>query len=761
VKASRAIASLVLLASLTLAASASAQSVRYRRPFFGGRSVSAYFDHAAGGCRDWACGGVCYDGHSGTDFPMPVGTAIAAAAVGTVITSFNGCGNYGYFRNPCGGRCGNHVVIRHDDGSTSRYCHMRNGSIRVGVGARVNCGQVIGESASSGSSTGPHLHFGHNSPGSSASDPYAGPCSRANSLWMDQGGYRGNPAEACQSSCSPSGETCNNNDDDCDGRVDEGLSRRCGSDVGVCRSGTQTCGGGGWGGCAGSIGPTPETCDGRDEDCDGATDEATRSCGTDVGECVAGIERCVSAAWGSCEGSVDPVPERCDLLDNDCDGENDDERICEREEAAYGGAGSSTRDSDASGDGAADACALTSGGFLCVVGNEHGFHRTLAGGELDASDFFEAAAIRMGDLDGDGHADVCGRQGDRLACWRSDGTSFDEVVLGPTMETLTSLGLVDIDGDGRLDACLRDATGMTCHRGTSAGFGTQVTLPALADDAGFADVIYSGSVRFGDVNGDERTDVCARDAEGLSCWLSEGDYFGARVLGPRWSDEAGFAELGRWSTLRLADVNGDGMDDACIRAPEGFRCTLATGRGFGDVATGPAMNDEAYERTDVYSTIRMGDLDGDGRADVCVREPEGMRCWLFGTRDFDRRIEGPELSDADGWALPARYRSIRLADVSGDGRADLCGLAPDGLRCWLSTGTGFDGTWLAMSLSDASLNSEILRSTLRIAGGGGRPLVAVAAGCGCTASRASRPTGVLAALLVLGILRARRARRAR
>jgi murein DD-endopeptidase MepM/ murein hydrolase activator NlpD len=84
--------------------------------------------------------------HSGIDFPVPEGTPVGAAGVGTVI--FAGYNSGGY---------GNLVVIQHRLGYTSWYAHLS--STVVSSGQAVDGGTRVGYVGSTGYSTGPHLHF--------------------------------------------------------------------------------------------------------------------------------------------------------------------------------------------------------------------------------------------------------------------------------------------------------------------------------------------------------------------------------------------------------------------------------------------------------------------------------------------------------------------------------------------------------------------------------------------------------------------------
>jgi murein DD-endopeptidase MepM/ murein hydrolase activator NlpD len=90
-----------------------------------------------------------YKLHTGTDFGVPSGTAVRAAREGTVIESYY---NSAY---------GNRVVVDHGYVNgvylVTTYNHLTRSTVRKGE--KLERGEVLGYSGSTGYSTGPHLHF--------------------------------------------------------------------------------------------------------------------------------------------------------------------------------------------------------------------------------------------------------------------------------------------------------------------------------------------------------------------------------------------------------------------------------------------------------------------------------------------------------------------------------------------------------------------------------------------------------------------------
>ncbi len=126
-------------------------------------------------------------------------------------------------------------------------------------------------------------------------------------------------------------EVCNARDDDCDGVTDEGElggGARCVTGLsGVCQAGELRCSEGRFV-CAAVVAASSERCDGLDNDCNGSVDDGSASDGAtcDTGEagvCGAGTMECRGGGL-RCAREVDPVDERCNGLDDDCNGVIDD-----------------------------------------------------------------------------------------------------------------------------------------------------------------------------------------------------------------------------------------------------------------------------------------------------------------------------------------------------------------------------------------------------------------------------------------------------
>jgi murein DD-endopeptidase MepM/ murein hydrolase activator NlpD len=86
--------------------------------------------------------------HQGQDITAAEGTPVVTPAAGSVHWTAFQEGGAGYY-----------VVIAGADGRHYVFMHLQEGSIAVTKGAPVTAGQRVGLVGSTGSSTGPHLHF--------------------------------------------------------------------------------------------------------------------------------------------------------------------------------------------------------------------------------------------------------------------------------------------------------------------------------------------------------------------------------------------------------------------------------------------------------------------------------------------------------------------------------------------------------------------------------------------------------------------------
>lgn len=83
--------------------------------------------------------------HAGIDIAAKSGNPIYSAFDGKIVEA-----KYDQWN-------GNYIKIQHDNDITTVYCHCEK--VNVKKGQKIRAGEVIGTVGSTGSSTGPHLHF--------------------------------------------------------------------------------------------------------------------------------------------------------------------------------------------------------------------------------------------------------------------------------------------------------------------------------------------------------------------------------------------------------------------------------------------------------------------------------------------------------------------------------------------------------------------------------------------------------------------------
>lgn len=367
--------------------------------------------------------------------------------------------------------------------------------------------------------------------------------------------------------------------------------------------------------------------------------------------------------------------------------------------------GSTIRFPDIDNNGSQDICGRGGGGIWCGVSSGG----TFSGPTLWNSSYSDYygwdqpqyyTTIGFPELNGTGGRDVCGRGAGGIWCGLNNGWSFS----GPTLWTgsfadaggwdqlvnYSTLRYPDVDGDHKSDVCGRHTVGVYCATSTGTSFNPATLWSSDLNDPSFNQPQYYGTVRFPNVNGIEagnveRADLCARGMAGVYCAISNGSSFtGFSLWTTDFSDAEGFAAPEYYETIGYPDLNRDRKADICARGISGVYCALSNGSSFGPLqlwTTG--FSDAAgFSAPQYYKTMSFPDLDHDGQSDICARGPEGMYCANSNGATFvDYRLYTTAVAGGTEWDSPADYATLSFQNVDGDIAAELCGRSSSGIVC--------------------------------------------------------------------------------
>jgi hypothetical protein len=286
------------------------------------------------------------------------------------------------------------------------------------------------------------------------------------------------------------------------------------------------------------------------------------------------------------------------------------------------------------------------------------------------------------DITGDGRADLVGvhSAGVLTAVARGDGT-FGSLTFLPGTFTATGCSSVftaDVTGDRRSD--------LICHNNRN------MRIAVARGDGGFdapvlatTEIPVSNAVIvFADLDGDLRAELLWTDTTTAPLQIRTARPNGVGGYGPSFlSGAPGFP-----TATTFADATGDGRLDW---VGFGTRTTLRAGVGNGTFGAEQFGNDSFGTNESWTSQSRqprfVADVTGDRRADVIGFGDDGVYTAVFAGQSFrPKNFVIADLGANQGWQPSLHVRTV--ADVTGDGRADVIAFGAAGVYVAVAVGDG-------------------------------------------------------------------------
>jgi uncharacterized protein (TIGR03118 family) len=292
------------------------------------------------------------------------------------------------------------------------------------------------------------------------------------------------------------------------------------------------------------------------------------------------------------------------------------------------------------------------------------------------------ADVHTGDFTGSGKQDLIGRNpttGEWMVSVANGAGGYTSSVWGTwsTAVHWVDVQVGDFNGDGKMDIVGRVQETGEWWVGMSSG-SSFVTTKWGAWAAGTPGVLDWVDVQVGDVDGDGKADVIGRIKETGQWWVnrSTGTSF-VTSLYTTWAPDS--ASL-TWVDVHLADFNADGKADLLGRVLQSGQwwVTLSAGATAGSTTLwatwSPMVN---------WVDVKIGDFNGDGKADVIGRVQSTGQWWLGAST-------GSSLTTTlwTTWSSAVTWVDVQVADFNGDGKADLAGRVQSSGQWWVSQSAG-------------------------------------------------------------------------
>jgi len=281
--------------------------------------------------------------------------------------------------------------------------------------------------------------------------------------------------------------------------------------------------------------------------------------------------------------------------------------------------------------------------------------------------------VHTGDFDGDGTADVIGRDPATGQWWvaLSTGSGFRTSMWGAWSPAVTwvDVQVGDFNGDGKADIVGRDSASGNWWVSMSTGSSFTNSLWTT-----WSTTVHWVDVRVGDFTGDGKADIVGRAKETGQWWVAQST--GSSFTNSLW---ATWSPAATWVDVNVGDFNGDGKADITGR-------DLHSGSWWTAISTGSSFTTSLWATWNPAATwvdVQVGDFNGDGKADITGRYLEGGGWWtaISTGSSFTTSLWAV-------WSTGVTWVDVKVGDFTGDGKADIVGRAKETGQWWVAQSSG-------------------------------------------------------------------------
>lgn len=323
-----------------------------------------------------------------------------------------------------------------------------------------------------------------------------------------------------------------------------------------------------------------------------------------------------------------------------------------------------------------------------------------------------------------------------LNVWKFDGTNWTQMQSLTTMsdangwnqpQQYATIQCADIDGDGIAEVIGRDSAGLHVWKyyPNNGGWKLGIDQSDFSDANGWNVPEYYSTIQCADVDGDGQAEILARSSFGIEVYhhnKTTGELDHQSTLGD-FADVHGWGDPEFYSTIQFADINGDGKAELLARSVGGIIAYAYNGSAWTQIADGPNWSDDkntspdstAWNQPQYYQTIQSAHVKTAlgtrsillGKAAINVQSWTYNGGWQQSSLQFPQFVsDGIPGSNADQQAKAYQYINANLTgvDPNQDIRAQYGVLDTGGITTWKSQLT--DGTELTLAAPEGVSTSS-------------------------------------------------------